>query len=78
MPTLLDLLGLPVPPMDGVSLIGLMGGQRTASGLEGYAESMYPARFGWSPLRTLRDGRFKLIGAPHPELYDLEQDPMVV
>ena len=30
---------------------------------------------GWSPLRALRDGRFKLIDAPRPELYDLERDP---
>jgi hypothetical protein len=43
--------------------------------LEAYAESNYPQRFGWSPLRSLRDGRFKLIDAPRPELYDLEHDP---
>jgi hypothetical protein len=36
---------------------------------------MYPRRFGWSPLHALRDGRFKLIDAPRPELYDLERDP---
>jgi arylsulfatase A-like enzyme len=43
--------------------------------LEAYAESIYPQRFGWSPIRSLRDGRFKLIDAPRPELYDLEHDP---
>jgi arylsulfatase A-like enzyme len=26
-------------------------------------------------LRALRDGRFKLIDAPRPELYDLDRDP---
>jgi len=74
MPTVLDLLGLPHPATDGVSLTGLMKGERQE--LEAYAESIYPQRFGWSPLRSLRDGRFKLIEAPRPELYDLEQDPL--
>ena len=36
---------------------------------------MYARRFGWSPLRAIRDGRFKLVDAPRPELYDLETDP---
>ncbi len=31
--------------------------------------------FGWSDLRVLRDGRFKYIQAPRPELYDLSIDP---
>ena len=34
-----------------------------------------PTRFGWSPLKTLQEGRFKLIDAPRPELYDLDRDP---
>jgi arylsulfatase A-like enzyme len=73
MPTVLDLLGLQAPSVDGVSLVPFMrgGGQD----LEAYSESEYPRRLGWSPLRALRDGRFKLIDAPRPELYDLEQDP---
>src|SRR5207237_743326 len=32
-------------------------------------------RFGWSPLSALREGRFKVILAPRPELYDLDADP---
>jgi hypothetical protein len=28
------------------------------------------------PLRSLREGKFKLIAAPRPELYDLEDDPV--
>jgi hypothetical protein len=75
MPTILDLLDVPVPPVDGVSLMDLMRGRRRDLNLEAYAESLYPARLGWSPLRALRDGRFKLIDAPRPELYDLERDP---
>ena len=73
MPTVLELLDLPAPTTDGVSLTGLMNGERQE--LEAYAESIYPRRFGWSPVRSLRDGRFKLIDAPRPELYDLEHDP---
>jgi arylsulfatase A-like enzyme len=74
-PTILEILDIPASPMDGVSLVDVMSGRRTDPELEGFAESMYPLRFGWSPLRALRDGRFKLIDAPRPELYDLERDP---
>jgi tetratricopeptide (TPR) repeat protein len=31
--------------------------------------------FGWSDLRVLREGRWKYIQAPRPELYDLTADP---
>jgi arylsulfatase A-like enzyme len=75
MPTVLGLLGLPTPAADGVSLVDLMTGRQRTLDLEAYAESMYPQRFGWSPLLALRDGRFKMIDAPRPELYDLERDP---
>jgi arylsulfatase A-like enzyme len=75
MPTLLDLLSVSGPSMDGVSLAGLMDGRDRQLGLEAYSESLYPQRFGWSPLRALREGRFKVIEAPRPELYDLERDP---
>ena len=40
-----------------------------------YAESMYPRRFGWAPLRALRADRYKLIEGPRAELYDLASDP---
>jgi hypothetical protein len=37
---------------------------------------MYPRyHFGWSDLRAVRAGGFKLIAAPRPELYDLDTDP---
>jgi arylsulfatase A-like enzyme len=55
MPTVLDLLDLPSPPVDGVSLLGLMNGSRRNLGLEAYSESLYPERFGWS--RCARCGR---------------------
>ena len=36
---------------------------------------MYPVRFGWAPLRSLRADRYKFIDAPRAELYDLASDP---
>jgi arylsulfatase A-like enzyme len=75
MPTLLDLLHVPAPVMDGVSLARMMRSGGTDMQLEAYSESTYPERFGWSRLRSLRGDRYKLIDAPRPELYDLETDP---
>ncbi len=76
-PTVLDLAGLPVPNgMSARSLVPLMTGEVAEMGLEGYAEAMYPLHhFGWSDLRALRSGRYKLIDAPRPELFDIERDP---
>jgi choline-sulfatase len=74
-PTVLDLLDVPVPAVDGRSLRSLMTGRERTPDLEAYSESLYPRRFGWSPLRAIRDGRYKLIDAPRRELYDLERDP---
>ena len=75
LPTVLDLAGLPLPQMDGVSLVNLMHGKQGDADLEAYSESLYPERLGWSPLHALRQGQFKLIDAPRPELYDLDRDP---
>ncbi len=77
MPTALDLMGIPAPEgIDGVSLVPLMTGDRVTLDLEGYAEALYPLHhYGWSDLRAWRSGRYKVIDAPRPELYDLERDP---
>ena len=78
MPTVLDLLGeAAVPPTDGQTLAPLMRGDVNTMNLEAYADSRYCVqdRFGWSPLIALRQGRFKLILAPRPELYNLTSDP---
>jgi len=77
MPTVLDLLGQSASPaIDGRTLVPLMTGAQQASRWEVYSESRYGFdRFGWSPLGALREGRFKVILAPRPELYDLETDP---
>jgi arylsulfatase A-like enzyme len=74
MPTVLELVGAPIPAIDGTSLLPVLRGGR-AIDRAAYSESMYPVRFGASPLRAVRDGRFKLIEAPRPELYDLDRDP---
>jgi arylsulfatase A-like enzyme/tetratricopeptide (TPR) repeat protein len=77
MPTVLELLGVPAQPsVAGRSLVPLMTGVQSDLGLEGYAEAMYPLHhYGWSDLRALRSGRFKVIDAPRPELYDIQTDP---
>ena len=77
MPTVLDLLGIAPPPaIAGVSLAPLMTGDRATMDLEGYGEALYPLHhFGWSDMRAWRAGRYKVIDAPRPELYDLERDP---
>jgi arylsulfatase A-like enzyme/Tfp pilus assembly protein PilF len=76
-PTALELMGVKSSvPMDGRSLVPLLTGATRELGLESYSEAMYPLHhFGWSDLRALREGRFKLIAAPRPELYDLAADP---
>jgi arylsulfatase A-like enzyme/cytochrome c-type biogenesis protein CcmH/NrfG len=74
-PTVLDLTGLPPIASDGVSLRAALDGRPLGTRTL-YAESFAPLLdFGWSPLRTLRDGNTKYIAAPRPELYDVEQDP---
>ena len=41
-----------------------------------YSEAMMPsAVYGWSPLHSVTLGRWRLIDAPRPELYDLASDP---
>ena len=79
-PTLAGLLGRTFPatpdqPLDGRNLAPalLQGGEPAAGDL--YAETRYPAIFGWSPLAALRRRDLKYIASPSPELYDLRRDP---
>ena len=76
-PTVLQLLGVPpAPSMQGSSLLSLMMGKATTSPTNvAYSETFYPSEFGWSPLRSIRNGHYKYIGAPKPEMYDLTTDP---
>jgi len=75
-PTILDLAGLPgLPGVDGISLAPLLAG-RSQPLPPATLETIRPwASYGWSPLRAVRDGDWKLIVAPRPELYDLARDP---
>ena len=76
-PTIVELAGLEPPPgMQGASLVPLLTGRKGWTAQTAYAETLYPFyHFGWSPLATIQDGRWKLIESSDPELYDLEADP---
>ena len=77
MPTVLGLVGVPVPePVQGVSLAPLADGSESDLGLWAYSESLYPRNhYGWSPLRSLRNGLLHFISAPRPELFEVLDDP---
>ena len=77
MPTVLELVGAPVPTgLEGRSLAPLLAGGASDLNLAAYSESLYARNhYGWSELRSLRDGRYKFIATTRPELYDLERDP---
>jgi choline-sulfatase len=91
-PTVLDLVGLPVPSgLDGVSLLPMVAHESTRPGgaaaesrdtIDGpvsYAETYYPRfHYNWSELRAVETGRWRYVRAPRPELYDLQSDPKEV
>jgi choline-sulfatase len=70
-PAILDFLHLPAPAsFEGASPLA----SKTARPI--YAESRHAHdSFGWAPLRSVREGDFKYIEAPKPELYSLRSDP---
>jgi arylsulfatase A-like enzyme/Flp pilus assembly protein TadD len=79
-PTLAGLLGrtFPSPPagsLDGRDLSAALREGREPAPADLYAETRYPALFGWSPLAALRRRDLKYIAAPAHELYDLRRDP---
>jgi choline-sulfatase len=80
-PTVLDLAGIRRPhtadALAGRSLAPLLrGAVPTIDDAPVFAESLTPRlHYGWSDLRSVRDGRWKFILAPRPELYDLARDP---
>ncbi|MCA9493807.1 MAG: sulfatase-like hydrolase/transferase [Myxococcales bacterium] len=70
MPTLLRAAGLP-EDLPGLDLLGPIPGDRRL-----VAETDFPfERYGWAPLRMVRQSTVKAIDAPEPELYDLRLDP---
>ena len=76
-PTILDLVKAPVPgALRGHSLTSLLNGNPAPAKREIYAEArLAKDEFGWSPLASITDGRFRYIAAPREELYDLQTDP---
>jgi choline-sulfatase len=89
-PTVLDLVGLPVPAgLDGISLLSMVAHESDSdsdspsadkpdalAGPVSYAETFYPRfHYNWSELVVLQTSRWKFVRAPRPELYDLQQDP---
>jgi arylsulfatase A-like enzyme/Flp pilus assembly protein TadD len=76
MPTVLELLGQPAPPVTGVSRADALRTGGRIPDNESYAESLYGRlHFGWAALRSLRGEGWKLIDAPRPELYRIAEDP---
>ena len=90
-PTILKVAELEPPrAVQGESLLGMMqreahssagkSSAETGSAAQNdrpvYSETDYPRRaFGWSPLRSLREGKYLFIEAPRQELYDQSEDP---
>lgn len=76
MPTLVALAGGSAPAgVDGESVVPLIDGRSRRDVPPSYAETFYPKlHFGWSELKSIRDGAWKYIDAPTPELYDVAHD----
>jgi arylsulfatase A-like enzyme/Tfp pilus assembly protein PilF len=77
-PTIAALAGVAFAPADGRNLAGDLRNDREPQSAPIYAETQYPATFGWSELSSMRLSSSKLISAPAPELYDLQRDPAEV
>lgn len=77
LPTVVEFLRIASSPeAQGVSLWPLIQRGTPVRSNYSYAETIYPrTSMGWSELRSMRTGKWKLVLAPHPELYDLESDP---
>ena len=75
-PTIASLAGVAFPrPIDGRDLAADLRDGHEPQPAPMYAETQYPATFGWSELSALREASTKLISAPASELYDLQRDP---
>jgi arylsulfatase A-like enzyme/Flp pilus assembly protein TadD len=72
-PTLAGLLGWSLPGRD---LTPAMLDRTPPGPIDLYAETEYPATFGWAPLAALRAGRWKaIVGPSRTDLFDLAADP---
>lgn len=76
LPTVLALMGGTAPDgLPGTSLTPTFSGKEVPTQYS-YMETLYPKiNMGWAELRGIRTNQWKYIRAPHPELYDLLQDP---
>ncbi|MGD9346685.1 MAG: sulfatase, partial [Candidatus Aminicenantes bacterium] len=77
MPTILEMDDEVIPAqIQGQSLLPLFLNGAVNEERLAYAETYYPRlHYGWSDLKSIQGGRFKLIIAPELELYDLIDDP---
>src|SRR4051812_41591045 len=75
-PTVVDLLRLATnSKFEGETLRPLWGKGAASSARVAFGETDYPLRFGWAPLRSVREEKYKYIEAPRPEFYALTKDP---
>lgn len=75
LPTIADLAGVPVPRVDGESVVPEIDGRKRQDPPPSYAETFYPKlHYGWSELKSVRVGEWKYIDAPRAELYDVVKD----
>jgi choline-sulfatase len=74
-PTVMRALGAALRDVDGIDLSPAFS-RRPLPPRELYAESFAPLiEFGWTPLRAVRSGAWKLIAAPTSELFNVAIDP---
>jgi len=75
LPTVLSMTSTPPPAeLNGDSLVPLINTEsQPARSL--FGETDYPLRWGWAPLKAVREEKAKFIEAPRPEFYDLQADP---
>lgn len=76
MPTILELLGMPVPAdVQGVSILPLLLGEKRKNTPPFFIESIYgKEEMNWAPLTGIIAGDYKYISLPEPELYNLKTD----
>lgn len=84
LPTVVELLGLELPSelsLTGLSQVAAMHDLSSSASSSApqrvlYGESLVAFyTYGWAQLRVAREGHWKLIRAPTPELYNLARDP---
>ena len=76
LPTALSMTSTPPPAeLNGDSLVPLINAETGSARRALFGETDYPLRWGWAPLKAVRDEKAKLIEAPRPEFYDLQADP---